>query len=354
MMRSEKPETGKDAQPALETSTLTIQGVVRTPRPKLARETFGWVIVLVAGFAAPYVLSSYSLRTLVQGATLGLLALSVGWLLRQTGLASFGHAAFSGLAGYTAALGALRWGIPTPLALLLAVVASASLAFVVGAIVVRASGIAFGMLTLAIGQLIYVASTNMRSLTNGFDGLVASFPGDLLGRPATTFINAITAWPLVWSVLMLAVACLWWLSRSMFGRRLAAIRENEERCAFAGEATFLPRVLAFSISGVFAGAAGALNVLTLGLVSTDDVAWTASGLALIVAIIGGVRSLAGPLIGAMAFVVLQTVMSGSSHYQVIIGVALILVVAVAPGGLTALTQRASERLRLIGRSSSNA
>jgi len=328
--------------------------VLHTPGSALTRVGVGWVVVTIAGFAAPYVLTAYHLQVAVQGAILGLLALSIGWLLRQTGLLSFGHAAFYGLAGYTAALAATRWELSTPLAVALGVAAGALLAFIVGALIVRVPGIAFAMLTLAIGQLIYVASTRSRSLTNGFDGLVASFRGSFLGQPAESYTNAVTAWPLVWAVLTLAVACLWWVSRTVFGRRLTAIRENEERVRFSGQGTFLPCVLAFTISGAFAGAAGALSVLSLGFVSPNDIYWTTSGVALIMAVIGGIGSVAGPPIGALAFVSLQAALADSEHYQVIIGIALIVVVAIAPGGITALLARATGAFRLPGRRSGRA
>lgn len=330
-------------------SRSSVRQVLHTPGSALARLGVGWAVVTGVGFGAPFVLTAYQLQVAVHGAILGLMALSIGWLLRQTGLLSFGHAAFYGFAGYTAALAATRWELSTPIALVLGVAAGAVLAFVVGALIVRVPGIAFAMLTLAIGQLIYVASTRSRSLTNGFDGLVASFPGNFLGHPAETFTNAVTSWPLVWAVLTLAVACLWWVSRTVFGRRLTAIRENEERFRFCGQGTFLPRVLAFTISGAFAGAAGVLSVLSLGFISPNDIYWTTSGVALIVAVIGGVGSVAGPPIGAFAFFALQAALAESSHYQVIIGIALIVVVAIAPGGFTALLARGTGAFRLPGR-----
>lgn len=353
MMPSTMPEE-LTVPPMPQPLRSSVRQVLHTPRIALARLALGWAVVTGAGFGAPYILSAYQLQVAVHGAILGLLALSIGWLLRQTGLLSFGHAAFYGFAGYTAALAAMRLELSTPVAVLLGVAAGSALAFVVGALIVRVPGIAFAMLTLAIGQLIYVASTRSRSLTNGFDGLVASFPGDFLGHPAETYSSAVTSWPLVWAILTLAVACLWWVSRTVFGRRLTGIRENEERVRFSGQGTFLPRVLAFTISGAFAGAAGVLSVLSLGFISPNDIYWTTSGVALIVAVIGGVGSVAGPPIGALAFVTLQAALAENSHYQVIIGLALIVVVAVAPGGITALLARAKGAFRLPGRRSRRA
>jgi len=147
-----------------------------------------------------------------------------------------------------------------------------------------------------------------------------------------------------------AVAMLWLISCTPWGRTLVAIRENEERARFSGYRTYLPRVLAFAISGLVASVAGTVNVVTTNFISLDSLYWSTSGLALIVAVIGGVKSVLGPPAGAIAFTVLQNYLSGSgSHYQSVLGVILILTVLVAPGGGADLVHRgrrwATRRLR---------
>jgi len=322
----------------------TVKSVLSTGRGTLLLHIGGWLLVLAIGLAMPYVLSLYPLQLAVQGATLGLLALSVGWLLRQTGLLSFGHAAFYGAAGYAAGLFVNRLDMGTAPALLLGVAVGTGLSLVCALLIVRTPGIAFSMLTLAIGMLVWVFATQTRSLTNGFDGLPVRFTSPLLGQDPSSYTDPVTAWPLIWLTLMAVAALLWGISRTVFGRRLIAIRENEERVRFIGHTTYLPRVIAFTISGLVASVAGSFAVLNLGFLSTDSLYWSASGLALIVAVIGGSRSVLGPPAGALAFIALQAQLSGSTHYQVIIGSVLMLVVILAPGGASELAIRVGSRI----------
>lgn len=320
--------------------TRTVRDVLRMPRRAIVARVGVWAAAAAAGLGAPWVLALYPLQLAVQAATLGLLALSIGWLLRQTGLLSFGHAAFQGIAGYAAGLLVVRLDLaPTP-AILLGILGGTVFAFVVGLFVVRSPGVAFSMLTLAVGMLVWVFLTQSRTLTNGFDGMAVPFDGRVLGREAEAYIDPVTVWPVVWIVLMLAIGGFWWISRSLFGRRLAAIRENEERIRFAGWRTYWPRVMAFTLSGLCASVSGGVAVLNQGFLSPDDVFWSASGLALIVAVIGGIGSVWGPPVGAFVFIVLQAYLSQSSQYQIIIGVLLMAIVVVARGGIAGLIQSA--------------
>jgi len=150
----------------------------------------------------------------------------------------------------------------------------------------------------------------------------------------------------VWGTLMLAVAGLWAISRTRYGRRLSAIRENEERIRFSGYGTYLPRVLAFTVSGLVASLAGMLNVLTTSFISLDTLYWTTSGLALIAAVIGGTRSVLGPPAGAVVFVLLQNYLTAfGDHYQAVLGISLVLVVLLAPGGGAEVLVRCWDRAR---------
>jgi branched-chain amino acid transport system permease protein len=189
-------------------------------------------------------------------------------------------------------------------------------------------------------MLVWVAGGQLHSITRGADGLNVQLDGALLGKDVVMYGNPVEAWPLVWGVLMAVVAALWALSRTTWGRRLASIRDNEERMRFSGYATYWPRVLAFTVSGTVAGLAGTLNLVTTSFISLSALFWSTSGIALIVAVIGGVRSVLGPPLGAVLFVLLQNLLAGSgNHYQAVIGVVLIAVVLVAPGGCVELVER---------------
>ncbi|WP_157514787.1 branched-chain amino acid ABC transporter permease [Nocardioides sp. J54] len=317
-----------------------VAATMRRARRAARWQALGWLALAVAGLGAPWVISLYQLHLAQQAVVLGLLALSIGWLLRQTGQLSFGHAAFYGIAGYGTAYVAQHTALPIGLTLVVGIGLGTLAALVVGLLTIRAPGIAFAMLTLAIGMLVWVAGGQMHSVTRGADGLNVQLEGTLLGKDVMLYGNPVEAWPVVWGVLMLTVAVLWFLSRCTWGRRLASIRDNEERMRFSGYATYWPRVAAFAASGLVASIAGTLNLVTTSFMSLTALYWSTSGLALIVAVIGGVRSVLGPPLGAVLFVLLQNYLAGSGdHYQAVIGTVLIAVVLLAPGGCTEILER---------------
>jgi branched-chain amino acid transport system permease protein len=317
----------------------TVRGALRTGRLELGARVGVWAVVTAAGLALPYLVALYPLQVATQGVTQGILALSIGWLLRQTGLLSFGHAAFYGVTGYVVGNLAVHTGLAPLPALLLGIVGGTVLALVFALIIARSSGIAFAMLSLALGMMLWVASYRSRALTDGLDGMVVRLQGTFLGRDVADYAGPVHAWPAAWLVLMAVVGGLWAVSRSVFGRRLVAIRENEERVRFSGVSTFLPRVAAITLSGLCASLAGAVAVLQKSFVSPDDLFFSASGLALIVAVIGGIGSVWGPPIGAVAFAALQAWLAQSGHYQAVLGLVLMAFVVVAPGGGAQLVTR---------------
>lgn len=319
----------------------TVAGTLRRANRTARWQVLGWVVLTLGGLGAPYVISLYQLQLAQQAMVMGLLALSIGWLLRQTGQLSFGHAAFYGIAGYGTAYVVQHADLPIGLTLLVGIGAGTLAALMVGLVTIRVPGIAFAMLTLAIGMLAWVAGGQLHEITRGADGLNVQFEGSLLGKEAVMYGNPVEAWPLVWGVLMVAMAALWALSRSTWGRRLASIRDNEERMRFSGYATYWPRVVAFTVSGLVASVAGTLNLVTTSFISLTALFWSTSGLALIVAVIGGVRSVLGPPVGAVLFILLQSYLAGSgNHYQAVLGLVLIAVVLVSPGGCVEIVERA--------------
>lgn len=318
----------------------TVAATLRRANRSVRWQVLGWLVLALAGLGAPWVISLYQLQLAQQAVVMGLLALSIGWLLRQTGQLSFGHAAFYGIAGYGTAYVVQHADLPIGLTLLAGIAVGTLAALVVALVTIRTPGIAFAMLTLAIGMLAWVAGGQLHSITRGADGLNVQLEGSLLGKEAVMYGNPVEAWPLVWGVLMISMAVLWALSRSTWGRRLASIRDNEERMRFSGYATYWPRVLAFTVSGLIASVAGTLNLVTTSFISLSALFWSTSGIALIVAVIGGVRSVLGPPLGAVLFVLLQNYLAGSgNHYQAVIGLVLIAVVLIAPGGCVEIAER---------------
>ena len=297
---------------------------------------FLWVALLVAGFFVSALTSPYGLVLAVHAVPLALLALSTGWLFHHTGLLSFGNAAFAGLAMYATAVLVNRYSVAPGTAILISFGLVVAIAFVTGLILVRVHGIAFSMVTLASSMLLWVGVTKSRDWTNGFDGLSVDWQKPLWGHDVYEFSNADFAWPRIWVVLAVVMGIAALLSRSSFGVKLDAIHDNEERLRFTGHRTHMAKVLAFTVAGACAALAGIVQVLTTSIAVPGSIAWSASGIAIVVAIIGGVAKPYGPVIGAFFFIWLESVLLETGNYQLILGLLLMIIVIAAPGGLVGL------------------
>jgi branched-chain amino acid transport system permease protein len=318
-----------------------------------ARQAVAAVAVLtgLAALAAVEALGSRILVSLLAQSTLvSLLALSVGFLLRTSGLVSFGHAAPFGLGAYGAAW-AVKSGSPVPpeIGLLLVPPVVAAIFFLVGLVISRLEGIAFGMLTLALGQMVYVAADKFRDLTGGSDGMSVDLPLRLFGLRSDVAQN-----PHGMLVISLGAVVLVYLALSLFekahaGRLAAAIRENEERTRFLGYRVRALKAGVLGLSAAVAAVGGVLYALYQGFVSPEIMHWTFSGSALIMAILGGASALWGPVLGAFAFFFIREGLTDyTSHWLFILGAALVLVTIAWPGGLAgavlALVDRAGRKL----------
>ena len=294
----------------------------------------------VGPLLAVLITSQLMLSLLAQATFAAIFALGVGFLIRQNGMVSFGHAAFFGLPGYM--MGLLLPGAMMPAEVLIigAVALTGILGFAIGLVIVRVHGIAFGMLTLAIGQGLYVAVTRVRGVTGGHDGMNLRLPQELFGLPLKLLQQPQGMLIVSWLVLMAILVSIWLFSRSHWGRLTEGIRDNEERIRFLGYSTLLPRALVFAASTVIAAIGGVLFVVYNTFISPDAVHWTASGSALIMAILGGAGSTWGPALGAFAYFLLKHAAGEhTTHWLSIIGVALILVSVAFPTGLAGLVER---------------
>lgn len=292
----------------------------------------------IVGSVLPSLIGSPTALTLLTQATIGaILATSVGFLIRQNGLVSFGHAVFYGMAGYLIALSLARNVASAEVSILGALVLPTLMAFVLGLIFVRMVGVAFSMLTLAVAQGFYEVFARWRELANGEDGLRVDFPSKIFGIDLTVFQHAESMFVVCWLLLMVVLLALWMLTKSHFGTLTLAIRENEERARFIGYGTTLPRAIIYAISAFIACMSGVLFALYNGFVTPDVLHWSLSGEFMIMAIIGGTRSVWGPALGAMFFFFLKGAVGDvTEHWQAILGVLLIIVVIMAPGGISGM------------------
>ncbi len=267
---------------------------------------------------------------------LALAAMSVNFLLGYTGVLSFGHAAYFGLGAYGTGL-TLKFLLPsTLLALLVGMLVAGVAAAVIGRLIVRLRGIYFAMVTIAFGQVFYFIAYRWNDVTGGDDGLsgwsrqpidLGFARIDLQHGDRAMYYLALAGFALVTGVLAL-------LLRSPFGRTLLAIRENERRARFLGIPTDRHIWLSWMVSCIAISVAGGLYALLNNFADPHDLRWDQSGDFVIMAVLGGMRSFWGPLIGAAIFVVLQDyVSSQTENWMSFVGLFFIIVVLFFPRGI---------------------
>ena len=297
----------------------------------------GLLVIGAAGCALPVLVASPLFLTLMtQAAINAVLATGVGFLVRQNGTVSFGHAAFLGQSAYPAAQ-LMKHGVAAELAIVLAVALPTLFALLLGVVIVRITGVAFSMLTLAVAQAFHELVLRWRELANGDDGMAIPFPAQVFGVDMATFQQPASMFLVCWVALIAVILGLWLLSRSRFGTLTLAIRENEERARFIGYRTVLPRAIIYAVSAAVAALGGLLFALYNGFVSPGTLHWSLSGEALIMAIIGGPRLIWGPALGGVIFFFIKNAAGDfTDHWPAVIGVTLILVTVLMPRGVGGL------------------
>lgn len=260
---------------------------------------FLYGLALVFALVAPFVGYPVFLMKLL---CFALFACAFNLLIGFTGLLSFGHAAFFGSAGYvTAYLLAVR-GLSPELGILAGVAAGGVLGLVIGALAIRRQGIYFSMITLALAQMVYFAALRSPVL-GGEDGLQGVPRGRLFG--VLDLSNDMLLYYLVLAICVAGFALIVRTVHSPFGQVLQAIKDNEPRAISLGFDAARHKLLAFVLSAALAGLAGATKTVVLGFETLTDLHWTMSGLVVLMTLVGGMGTLAGPVIGAVLVVSLE-------------------------------------------------
>ncbi|MFN5777154.1 MAG: branched-chain amino acid ABC transporter permease [Burkholderiaceae bacterium] len=231
-----------------------------------------------------------------------LFACAFNLLIGFGGLLSFGHAMFLGTAGYAAAHASKAWGWNPEFAVLFATLCSTALGVVVGLLAIRRQGIYFAMITLALSQMVFFFYLQT-PFTGGEDGIQAVPRGHLFGMIDLADNTAMYVFVLV--MFLIGFGAIWRIVHSPFGQVLKAIRENEPRALSLGYDTDLYKLVAFILSGTFAGMAGGLKSLVFQLASLTDVHWSMSGEVVLMTLVGGLGTLFGPVVGAAVIVTMQ-------------------------------------------------
>jgi branched-chain amino acid transport system permease protein len=268
--------------------------------------------------------------------------MSLNFLLGFTGVLSFGHAAWFGLGAYGAGF-VLKWAVlSSPVAVIAGTLFGGIVGALLGMLLVRRRGVYFAMVTIAFGQVFYYIAFQWSSVTGGDDGLrgferqpldFGAFHVDLLHNDVAFYYFALVCFAI-------AVTLMAFILRSPFGRTMIAIRENERRARFLGIPVEFHIWAAFSLSCFFMAFAGALYALLNNFADPRVFHYSLSGDFVIMAVMGGMRTFWGPLLGAIVFVVLQDYISSVTvNWMSFIGMLIVLIVLFFPRGILGLVER---------------
>jgi branched-chain amino acid transport system permease protein len=314
--------------------------------------TFAIPIVVVLALL-PSVIGLYQTELLIYGLTFAIAALGFNLLLGYTGLLSFGHSAYFGVGAYAVAFIVRDLQVQSmELCILGGLASTLVVSALFGYVCVRHTRIFFGILTLALSQVLWSLAFKFFWVTGGTDGirvarnkitLVAGLM-DFKGAGAyQKFVYSYYYYVLV--LFLIAVVIMWVIVHSPFGKALQAIRDNEVRAQFVGIRVRRYRWLAFVISGLFTGLAGILWVPLNGLTTPEILYWPFSGEIVFMTVLGGFRTFSGPIVGAVIFNYLKTYAVASTEYwQMLLGVVLVILVMVLPTGIVGMLARIGAKL----------
>ncbi|HKC96335.1 MAG TPA: branched-chain amino acid ABC transporter permease [Nitrospira sp.] len=314
-----------------------------SPSPK--RALFYAIPIAMVLLFLPFLIAPYQVTLLEYGLIFAIAALGFNLLLGYTGLLSFGHSAYFGMGAYAVAFIVKYLNVTSMEVFLLGgALASAAIAALFGFLCVRYTRIFFGILTLALSQVLWSLAFKFYWVTGGSDGLRVPTPSLLgvsipQGEEKMIFL-AHRYYYYVLIIFFLSAAVMWLIVHSPFGKALQAIRDNETRAEFVGVQVWRYRWIAFLVSGIYTGLAGTLWVPLNGLTTPDILHWTFSGKIVFFTVLGGFQTFTGPIIGGVVYNYLETYAVGHTVYwQMVLGVVLVLLVLVLPAGIAGTAGR---------------
>src|SRR5712671_1555163 len=314
-----------------------------------------WKILLVVAALAAVVIvvpntGSFIILLVTRALAFSILVMSLDILLGYTGLASLGQAAYLGVGAYLTAILATKYnfglGWSFWLVIVLGILIGAVTAAFFGLFAIRASGVYFLMITLALGQCVWGLAYRWNSMTGGDNGI------NLPGRPefGIRLADDVTYFYVVFCFFVVSLLMLYVLVQSPFGRSLEGIREREVRMRILGYNTWLHKYIAFVIAGGFGGLAGVLWAHANGHVSPEDVVLTTSVDALLMVVLGGSGTLVGSAIGAGVVVFLREYLSTLvPWWQYVLGGVYVLTILYLPSGLMGIPERIRQSGALFGK-----
>ena len=285
-------------------------------------------------------LPSYYTGLLIECLIFSIFALGLNILVGYAGLPSLGHAAFFAAGAYAAGLVSIFASSNLFVGVLAGIAAGWGLSALFGIVALRASGVYFLMITLALAQIAWAAAITFRGITGGDDGL-RGIVRATVGIPGIDPSTTSTFYLLTLLAFVAALVLTRIILRSPFGRSLLGIQEREARMAALGYNVWLHKYIAFMVSGGFAGFAGALFVQYQGFVSPAAAGVVISAEVMLMIILGGVSTLAGPVIGAFGVILLSNLISAyTAHWTFVLGGLYVFSVIVAPAGIVGELRKA--------------
>ncbi|HEY0184343.1 MAG TPA: ABC transporter permease [Rhodopila sp.] len=291
------------------------------------------VLALLLAMLAPWIVGPFLLSVLTEMLIAMLFAASLHVMMGPGGMASFGHAAWFGLGAYGAAFAVKGLALGMPAALLLSPFGAALAALLFGGFVVRLSGVYLAMLTLAFAQIVWAVMFQSVSVTGGDNGILGLWPDAWAADPRVFY----------WLTLVICVAGMLLLRRALyapFGYALRATRDSPLRAEAIGLNPGVLRLAALVLAGAAAGLAGGLTAFSKGSVFPTYISISRSVDALLMVLLGGVQSMAGPVVGALAYTGLfDVLLLVTDLWRLILGLAIIVLVVAFPQGIAGTTLR---------------
>lgn len=323
-----------------------------TAKEAVSSQWTAWIFwILVAGVLVVYprALGIVYTNIFIYFAIFAVFAASLNMLVSYTGLLSFGHALFYGIGAYTTALtlDSIE-GLGLFVAILIGGLAGGATAFIVSPLLNRVKATAFALLTLALGQLAYMACLKLRFLTHGEDG-VGGYPIPDLNIAGVMSIDMMPVqnfYYLAVAVLGICLLLMWFLTKTPFGSIMTGIRDNPQRMDFLGFHIPLTKCLVFTLSGFFAGIAGAVYALFQNLVTPDGAFHVMTSFAPIMMVyVGGIGTFAGPIVGSAVMTIIEELATRyTTQLALFNGILLVLVVMYFRTGFVGLYQMAKQKL----------